>query len=231
MSRAPDTPSRDLIGFALEALLCANVGDESSYVKNLRKLASTDSVAQQLLQGHEWVHGLRKEITRQIDDLRCLGSEVLVLLLTATVHMPTLQHMTPGVWGYCCVTGALSANTVHVQHEGRVFCADARFEYFLCSLWVASNIPLLEASRIAPHLQVSQSTSLSERIAEILDSDAADRQTCIDVYQRAIAHAMRSLYETTLHITESIHAASGALTCSAPGGPRAATPSGALQWS
>ena len=226
---ADQTSDTELLGFATEALLCANVGDECSYLKNLRKLSATDSTAQKLLRGYEWVHTLRKDILRQIDDIRCLGSEVLSQLLTATVHLPTLQHMTKGVWGYCCVTGALSANTVQVQHESSVFCADARFEYFLCSLWVASNIPVLEASRLAPHLQVSHSTALSERIANILHSDATERQICIGVYKKAVDHAMRSLHETTRHIMQSIHAQAASDLISAREEPRDAAPSAAHQ--
>ena len=91
--------STELLEFATEALLCANVGDECSYLKNLRKLSATDATAQKLLQGYEYVHNLRKDIVRQIDDIRCLGSEVLSKMLIATIHMPTLQHMTKGVWG------------------------------------------------------------------------------------------------------------------------------------
>lgn len=208
-------PMTETLKFATEALLCATVGDEVSYVKNLRKMAATDAspeqqiTAQRLLHSFEWVRDLRKNVLRKIDQIRCLGSETLACMLSATVHLPNIEHISRGMWGYCCISGALSAHTVQVQHEGSTWCADARYEFCLCAVWTASNIPAIEASRLLPLVQASSASgaaSLSHRIGNILSQHDKERMQAIETYERAIRHAFKSLEMTAAKLAQDTDA-------------------------
>ena len=181
---SPDILQR--IRLVCETLLCASIGDETAYVKNLRKLSAANTEpAPALLSAYEWAHGLRGDINQRIADVRSLGADRLANLLTAVIELPNFDAFQSNVWGTCCVTGVVSAHTIIFTVNGQTFCVDARFEYFLCALWVTANFCALERSRVLLLMDNLPSTVVSERVAAAMQADKQDMERVSVLYARA----------------------------------------------
>lgn len=190
---------------AFEALTCATVGDESSYIKNLRKLlVANSSPAASLLASYEWVNGLRHQIQCRIFDIACLGNQSLADMLTAALDISVLKHISQHTSGTCCVTGIASVNTITFWSGSTCFCLDSKFEFFLHALWVAANIPALEHSRILQKVDATGNASISDRIKAILAENQSEDESMLEVYTRAIDYTLASLDATIEHLSENV---------------------------
>lgn len=183
----------------MEVFVCQKMGEETVYMRNLKKQASLkNNDAISLLSAVQCLKSVETRLLNIIKDFRLIGLQNLAMLLQNLQHLAKPDFYDASAWTLCSFTGKICANVIYFELDNVKYYADETFRYFLYTFWVCFNIRTLEHARAAAYMTANSSTAMSmhERITKFMQDQNDETDKAAQLYSRCLSYTLDSMEKT-----------------------------------
>ena len=183
----------------MEVFVCQKMGEETVYMRNLKKQASLkNNNAITLLSALQSLKSIESRLSNITKDFRIVGLHNLAILLQNLQNLPKPDFHDASAWTLCSFTGKICANVIYFEHDHIKYYADEAFRYFLYTFWVCFNIRTLERARATAYITANSSTVLSmhERIIKFMKDQSDETDKAAQLYSRCLSYTLNSMEKT-----------------------------------
>ena len=183
----------------MEVFVCQKMGEETVYMRNLKKQASLkNNNAISLLSALQGLKNIESRLSNIIKDFQMIGLQNLAILLQNLQHLAKPDFYDASAWTLCSFTGKICANVIYFEHDNIKYYADEAFRYFLYTFWVCFNIRTLEHARATAYMTANSSTvmSMHERITKFMEDQNDETEKAAQLYSRCLSYTLDSLEKT-----------------------------------
>jgi hypothetical protein len=197
MAHPPFSP--DTLKKCIEVYACQTIGDEQTYIRNLRKQAlAKNSAAIDLLDNIQTLQNIQAYILNMIEDLRTFGLSNLSALLQNLRQLPVPDFKESETWNLCNITGTMCSHAINFHYNHEQFYVQKSFRLFLCAFWFSFNVSLVEQTRVQRYMATQSDTAVSigKRINTFFETNVDENNRIANIYYNCLRYTIGSLEKT-----------------------------------
>ena len=169
----------------LEYEICAIMGDENTYRKNLQRMKNSNQTAHNLLQNHSKFCSLCERVTTMIQCSENNKRGVLARICLNVCSCNWNDISKARIWTVCNLTGMTTNDVVCIQHKNQQHFVHVKYYEFFVMLWLLFNVRKLLSMEMETSNAQGNTQSLSERVDMFLRS----KQNMLASLSKAMLHA------------------------------------------
>lgn len=168
----------------LEYEICAIMGDENAYRKNLQRMKNSNQSANKLLQNYNKFCSCREKIMTMIQCSENSKRGVLSRICMNVCSCNWNDISKARIWTVCNLTGMTTNDVVCIQHKNQQHFVHVKYYEFFVMLWLLFNVRELLSVEIET-VNVQNTQSLSERVEMFFSS----KKNMLEMLCNAMLHA------------------------------------------